>query len=371
MKHKIGIFLGLVLFTGLTVTACQNSPSSTPSPTSSSDLREGDVIDYRKDPTTGKVVPIKREAGVLKGLDTPYIDDPEFWKALGITVAAGILGGFVAELINLNGNIERPHKPSDDEWAVRASDTSGRYANYDNVIDLGIVARLSIGGLAAPAAMVFLKPVSVFALFGMSVVAGSAGAAIFIALQERIKTVIAEQQKAVAVAVAEKEKEHAQEPARQEKLKQSAQLILSKLEDAARNLGEIEDKLRLKSKTESKDPNILIFPEEVPLDRGNFNKVWNALNEIKGIDTKIGDSITEPFKILDETIKSLCTSKVDEHTMTIGVNQNLALEVFNQVKKRINEAKGEINAIAPPRLDKSVSPDAGTPTKPGSQSASP
>lgn len=368
MKYRIGTFLGLVLSTGLTVTAayCQNSPSSTPSPTSSSDFREGDVIDYRKD-AMGKVVPIKREAGVLKGLDTPYIDDPEFWMALGITVTAGILGGFVAELINLHGNIERPHKPSDDEWAVRAADTSGRDANYENVIDLGIVARLSIGGLAAPAAMVLLKPVSVFALFGTSVVAGSAGAAIFIALQERIKTVIAEQQKAVAVAVAEKEKEHAQEPLRQGKLKQSAKLIVSKLDEAATKLGKIEEELRRQSETKSENCNILIFQNEADLNPNDFKEVWNLLNEVKGIDTqignKIGDKITEPFKVLEQTINSLSTSKEGKVTHTIGKDKKLDLEVLNQVKKHLNEAKGEVNAIAE---DKLISSSPGTPIEPDS-----
>ncbi|MBD2033769.1 hypothetical protein H6F76_01650 [Leptolyngbya sp. FACHB-321] len=368
MKYKIGTFLGLVLSTSLTVTAayCQNPPSSIPSSTSSSGFNEGDVIDYRND-GTGKVIPIKRKGGVLKGLDTPYIGDQEFWLALGITVAAGILGGFVAELINLNGNIERPHKPSDDEWAARAADTSGRDANYKNVIDLGIFARLSIGGLAAPAAMVFLKPVSVFALFGTSVVAGSAGAAIFIALQERIKTVIAEQQKAVAVAVAEKEKEHAQEPARQEKLKQSAQLLLIKLNEAATKLEKIEEELRRQSETKSENCNILMFQNEAGLNPNDFKEVWSLLNEVKGVDTQIGDKITKPFKVLEQTINSLSTSTEGEVTITIGKGKKLDLEVLNQVKKHLNEAKGEVNAIAEDEL---ISLTAKTPTKPTFQPAS-
>ncbi|MBD2056977.1 hypothetical protein H6F88_13295 [Oculatella sp. FACHB-28] len=347
MKYKIGTFLGLVLCTSLTATAayCQNPSSSTPSPTSSSPFREGDVVDYRRNKATGEVVPVIREVGVLKGLDTPYIE-PEFFILLFITIGAGVLGGFVAELISLNGNIEWPHRPSDDEWALRASDTGSRDARRENIIDFGIFARLSVGGLAAPAAIVFLNPASVFALFGMSVIAGSAGTAIFIALQERIRTIIAEQQKAVAVAVAEKEIEIAQEPFRRAKLIQSAQLILGILENAATKLGEIEKKLREDSETVAEEPNALKFPTDkaVVLQQNDFKEVWNLLNEVKGIDLQIGDRITGPFKTLEQTIKSIATSPLGADTIKIEGGK-LDLEVFNQVKKLINEAKGEIEAI--------------------------
>lgn len=343
MKHRIGIFLGLVLSTSLTVTAasCQNSLVSTPSPTSSPDFRKGDVVDYRKD-ATGKVVPIKREVGVLKGLDTPYIDDPEFWMSLGIACAAGILGGFVAELIRLNGNIERLHQPSDDEGAAN---TSSHDVKRKNEIDLGIFATLSIGGLAAPAAMVFLKPVSVFGLFGMSVIAGSAGTAIFIALQERVRTAIAAQQNAVAIAVADEEKKHAQEPLRQEKLKQNAPFMLKKLNDAAIKLEEIEKELRVNSEIDSNNPDIMKFPNKAKLHPDDFAKVWKPLNEVKGIDAHIGSNITQYFKKLEQAIRNVSESPEGEGDIIIKPGSSLNLEVFNQVKKRLNEAMGEIEAI--------------------------
>jgi hypothetical protein len=347
MKYRIGTFLGLVLSTTLTVTAayCQNSPSATSSPTSSPSLREGDVVEYMKD-DKGNVVPIKREVGVLNGLDTQenYF---QVITVLVITVGAGILGGFVAELISLNGNIEWPHRPSDDEWALRAADTGNRDVRRENIIDLGILARLSIGGLAAPAAMVFLNPVSVFALFSMSVIAGSAGAAIFTALQDRLKTVIAEKQKAVAVAVAEKEKEHAQEPLRQAKLKQNAPLILSKLNDVSTKLEKLETTLRKNSVTAPEKPDELKFlsEEKVKLSQNDFKEIWEPLNEVKGIDAQIGGRITGPFKTLEETIKRKSRSEDGEDCFVINQGEQLNVEVFNQVKKCINEAKGEIDAV--------------------------
>ncbi|MEP0912596.1 hypothetical protein NDI45_16930 [Leptolyngbya sp. GB1-A1] len=301
----------------------------------------------------GNVVPIKREVGVLNGLNTQK-NYNQFWIVLGITIGAGILGGFVAELINLNGNIELPHRPSNDEWALRAADTGTRDAQPKDLYDLGILARLGVGGLAAPAAIVFLNPASIFALFGMSVVAGSAGTAIFIALQERIRTVIAEQRNAVSVAVAEREKEIVQEPLRQAKLKQSARLILGELENVSTKLGEVEKKLREGSETVEEEPNVLKFSKDknVALKQNDFNEVWKPLNEVKGIDKQIGDKITAPFKILEQTIKSKSKSPEGGDYFVIKKGEQLDVEVFNQVKKCINEVKGEIKAIAALRSDR-------------------
>jgi hypothetical protein len=48
-------------------------------------------------------------------------------------MVAGGFGGFVFELLNLQGNIERPHAPSEDDLAAKFA-----YADSENVIDLGV-----------------------------------------------------------------------------------------------------------------------------------------------------------------------------------------------------------------------------------------
>lgn len=113
--------------------------------------------------------------------------EPAFWVALLATLLAGAIGGIGYELLILQGNIELPHRASDDEVTE-----SYPYAVARNLFDLGIWARLIIGGLAAVAALLVLVPSTTFALLATAVIAGSAGSSIFSSMQDRLTAALAQ-----------------------------------------------------------------------------------------------------------------------------------------------------------------------------------
>jgi uncharacterized membrane protein YeaQ/YmgE (transglycosylase-associated protein family) len=92
----------------------------------------------------------------------------------------------VFELLALHGNIELPHKPSDDEFSEKLP-----YAVSRNVFDLGIVARIIVGAVAAVAALLVLSPRTGFGLVATALIAGSAGTSVLRSLQDRITAALA------------------------------------------------------------------------------------------------------------------------------------------------------------------------------------
>ena len=124
----------------------------------------------------------------------------EFWVALLVTLVAGAVGGVVYELLILQGNLELPHKPTDEEISEQYP-----YAVVKNLYDLGIWARVIIGALAAVAALLVLAPSSAFGLLATAVVAGSAGTAVFRSLQDRLSVAMAQQDAANTRAVAQQQ----------------------------------------------------------------------------------------------------------------------------------------------------------------------
>jgi hypothetical protein len=119
-----------------------------------------------------------------------------FWVVLLVTMLSGAVGGVVYELTILQGNIELPHRPTKDE--IDKFD----YATRAHLLDLGIFARVIIGALAAVAALLVLSPDRPFTLLATSVVAGSAGIAVFRSVQDRVMSALAQQQAAEARAAA-------------------------------------------------------------------------------------------------------------------------------------------------------------------------
>lgn len=109
-----------------------------------------------------------------------------FWIALAVTLVSGAIGGVVYELLILEGRFEIPHKPDDNEPIDKPAHAIGKY-----MYDLGVIARIIIGGLAAVAAMLVLTPTSAFGLMATAVIAGSAGTSIFRSLQDRLLAAVA------------------------------------------------------------------------------------------------------------------------------------------------------------------------------------
>lgn len=114
-----------------------------------------------------------------------------FWIQLLITVVAGALGGAAYELLILQGNIERPHRPTADEF-TKALD----HAVVAHVYDLGIFARVFVGALAAVATWLVLTPDTAFQLVAIALVAGSAGSSVMLSMQSRLAAILAAQRAA-------------------------------------------------------------------------------------------------------------------------------------------------------------------------------
>jgi len=117
------------------------------------------------------------------GQDEPGAGDegngPMDWADLALVALFGALGGVVYELIALQGNVEWPHKTKKEELP----EAGYGYAKFGHLFDLGIVARLVIG---AAAAVVVFWVLPREHLVAVSIVAGSAGTAVFRSLQDRM-----------------------------------------------------------------------------------------------------------------------------------------------------------------------------------------
>jgi hypothetical protein len=141
-----------------------------------------------------------QEPEVNPALVASGLADPTFWVAFVATLVAGAVGGVVYELLILQGNLELPHRPTEEEL-------TGQYphAITRNLYDLGIWARVIIGALAAVAALLVFTPATTFGLLSTAVVAGSAGTSIFRSMQDRVSVAIAQQDAANARTIAEKQ----------------------------------------------------------------------------------------------------------------------------------------------------------------------
>src|SRR4028119_285578 len=117
MKRIKSILIALFLASSIGVTdACAQSDK--PSPPAS--------------PPVGSTQVAQTDWDVDVILNSKSLDNPKFYVVLLVMLIAGGVGGIVFELLNLQGNIERPHAPSEDEMAAKLA-----YATVDNVIDLG------------------------------------------------------------------------------------------------------------------------------------------------------------------------------------------------------------------------------------------
>lgn len=117
------------------------------------------------------------------------------WQTLGVTLLGGAIGGVVYELLILQGNIEFPHR------LTAAEQMENPHAIAAYMYDLGIWARVIIGAFAAVAALLVVTPESLFKLLATSIIAGSAGTAIFRSLQDRLLAALAQKQAAELQAV--------------------------------------------------------------------------------------------------------------------------------------------------------------------------
>jgi len=114
-----------------------------------------------------------------------------YGRALFWAFFFGSLGGLVYELLRLHGNIELPHRysaedvPDDEEYRL-APYAIGKWA-----VDLGFLARMFVGGMAALAILLIISPPDRLKLIAVAVIAGSAGASIFDVMRARLTATLA------------------------------------------------------------------------------------------------------------------------------------------------------------------------------------
>jgi hypothetical protein len=308
MKRIKSILIGLFLVGSIGVTdAC--AQSAKPSPSAS--------------PAAGSTQAAQTDWNVETIIKSKSLDNPKFYVVLLATLIAGGVGGIVFELLNLQGNIERPHAPSEDELAAKLA-----YATVDNVIDLGIFARIIIGAVAAVPAMVFVKPDSVLILLAMSLVSGSAGTAVFRSLQDRLLIAITQQE--------------ASEQKRKIKLKNN----IAKMDKAIAAVETLEEEVEKKSDSPEGTTN-LIIPAGIVLDRSRFEEVRKVLLQVTGVNAEANKAIAAFNKLEEEFIKN---SVSPQGTLDLKFTKDTTIEckLFGNVKDCLSQAKAanELTAIA-------------------------
>ncbi len=308
MKRIKSILIGLFLASSIGVTdAC--AQSNQPSPPLSLPARSTQVAQTDWD--------------VEVILKSKSLDNPKLYVVLLVTLIAGGVGGIVFELLNLQGNIERPHAPSEDELAAKLA-----YASVENVIDLGIFARIIIGASAAVPAMVFIKPDSVLLLLAMSLVAGSTGTAVFRSLQDRLLIAITQQE------------------ASEQKRKIKQKSNNAKMEKAIAAVETLEKEVEKKSDSPEGTTN-LIIPEGTVLNRSHFEEVRKILLQVTGVNAEANNAIAAFKKLEEELIEK---SVKPQGTMDLKFTKDTTIEckLFGNVKDCLIQAKGanELTAIA-------------------------
>ena len=108
----------------------------------------------------------------------------EFWAVIGIAALFGALGGVVAELLSLHGNVELPHRHR--RRAIASSSRRLRLADPRNEYDLGIVSRMALGAAAGVALLALYAPSSPTSLVANALIAGSAATGLFRLVQRRL-----------------------------------------------------------------------------------------------------------------------------------------------------------------------------------------
>lgn len=104
------------------------------------------------------------------------------WITLGMAALFGGIGGVVAELLSLHGNIELPHRVRVRTTGVKRT----RLADPRNEFDLGIVSRIFLGATAGLALLSVYAPESPTGLIANTLIAGSAATGLFRLVQGRL-----------------------------------------------------------------------------------------------------------------------------------------------------------------------------------------
>jgi hypothetical protein len=185
----------------------------------------------------------------------------DFWLLILFAIGWGAFGGFVYELLILQGNIEKPHQ-------ITAAEIPDKlpYAIPPYLYDLGIISRIIIGAAAAVAALWVIQPSTLISLGAVSLIAGSAGSSILRSMQDRLNAALTGQR------LAETQKKMDQQ---KEKLNQ-LEPVLTKL----------KDELATKSSSPPGQRSI-VFNQGTAVDLSELEKAEKLVSEISGISITI------------------------------------------------------------------------------------
>ncbi|WP_377476118.1 MAG: hypothetical protein P2A85_25460 [Microcoleus anatoxicus] len=314
MKRIKCILIGLLLASSIGVTdACaqSNKPSPQASPPALS--TQGAQTDWDVETI------IKSES----------LDNPKLYVVLLVTLIAGGVGGIVFELLNLQGNIELTHAPTEDEFAAKLA-----YATPKNVTDLGIFARIIIGACAAVPAMVVIEPASVLSLLAMSLLAGSAGTAVFRSLQDRFLLAITQQE------------------AKEKKREIKQKIIIVKIDKAIAAVETLEEEVEKKSESPEGTTD-LIIPEGTVLDLRHVEEVRKVVLQVTGVNSE-ANKASAAFEKLEEELIEKSVKLPGTMDLKFTKDTTIKFNLFGNVKDCLIQAKGanELTAIA----DNSQSP---------------
>lgn len=214
------------------------------------------------------VTPATQAAPVLPGgLDNVFL-------ALLLTLVGGCLGGAVYELLSLQGNVELPHRYHADEVSPDDKYRVAGYAIAGNLFDLGLTARIFIGGMSALAALLLVTPTDVFKLLATSLVAGSAGASVFDMLRARLTATVAQADAALTRA--------------------NLGQLEAKLDEISRVYGQLRGKLETAAQAGAPQPlaplpngdrDVEPAPSAPALPTGAMQELERLLGEAKGLAT--------------------------------------------------------------------------------------
>jgi hypothetical protein len=112
------------------------------------------------------------------------------WATFWALVFGG-LGGLVFELLRLRGLLPLPHLYPEGQIPSSELFKVDSYVRPKRVIDLGFVARIFVGAMAALAVLLVVSPPQRMQFIAAMVLAGSAGASIFDSLRARLTASLA------------------------------------------------------------------------------------------------------------------------------------------------------------------------------------
>lgn len=218
--------------------------------------------------------------------------------ALFWTVLFGGLGGVVFELLRLRGNLALPYRYAEGEMQAHDIFKDDGYVTPKRVVDLGFLARVFVGSMAAIAILLVISPATPMKLFATAVIAGSAGASIFDTLRARLQATLAV---ADATDVRMKGQKLQQQLAGMEELINT--LLMQSRSDGPASisnmLGGDEDNHEVFTGEEGDDPIPLETPEgsistSAPVDRTLLDDLSRLLGEAKGTSESMNRMSVRP-----------------------------------------------------------------------------